>query len=81
VGMWRLGVPPRIPTSLHSVDEGGTETYDRIADTRTGAARPVPHRRRRATCEEVCVGEGDGRACMTYVPFERRYRRKPACLR
>jgi micrococcal nuclease len=84
VGMWRGGVPPRVPTSLHSADEpdlGPRGAYDRIVDTGTGVAEAVPHRRTYRTCEEVCVGEGPGRACMRYVPFARRYRDRPACLR
>jgi len=81
-GIWRGGVPPRIPTSLHSADEPGLAApYDRIADTATGIAAAVPHREVRATCQEVCVGEGEARACMVHVPYERRYRGKPACLR
>jgi endonuclease YncB( thermonuclease family) len=81
-GMWKGGVPPRIPTSLHSADEPGLkEAYDRVADTATGIAAAVPHREVRAICEEVCVGEGEARACMVHVPFERRYRGKPACLK
>jgi len=40
-----------------------------------------PHHRVYRPCEEVCVGEGAERACMTYVPFARRYRDRPACLR
>jgi endonuclease YncB( thermonuclease family) len=83
-GMWAGGVPTRVPTSLHSAGERGLGprgAYDRIADTRTGVAAVVPHARTYATCEERCVGEGPERACMTYVPFERRYRSRPACLR
>lgn len=84
VGMWAEGVPPLLPTSLHSADEEGLGprgAYDRIVETHTGVAEARPHRRRYATCEEVCVGEGAGRACLKYVPFERRYRQRPACLR
>lgn len=81
-GMWARGVPPEIPTSLHSVEEpGGAPAYDRVVDTATGAAVRRPHGRAYRACEEVCVGGGAARACMTYVPFERRYRRRPACLR
>jgi endonuclease YncB( thermonuclease family) len=83
-GIWAGGVPPRIPTSLHSADEpdlGPRGAYDRVADTRTGVADAVPHDRVYAPCEERCAGEGADRACMTYVPFERRYRHRPACLR
>jgi micrococcal nuclease len=84
VGMWAGGAPALVPTSLHSADEpdlGPRGAYDRIADTRTGVAEARPHRRRYHTCEEVCVGEGPERACMLYVPYERRYRDRPACLR
>ncbi len=84
LGMWTGGAPPRVPTSLHSADEpdlGPGGAYDRIADTRTGRTEVVPHARRYRTCEEVCVGGGADRACMLYVPFARRYRNRPACLR
>lgn len=81
-GMWAKGTPPAIPTSLHSAEEnGGGPTYDRIVDTHSGAAQPRAHDRYYRTCEEVCVGAGAGRACMVYVPFERRYRNRPGCLR
>jgi endonuclease YncB( thermonuclease family) len=83
-GLWARGAPPLVPTSLHSADEedlGPRGAYDRIADTRTGAAAARPHGRTYGTCEEVCVGDGPHRACMIYVPFERRYRHRPACLR
>ncbi len=83
-GMWAGGVPPLIPTSLHSVGEPGLGprgAYDRVVDTATGAAEARPHARRYATCEEVCLGEGARLACMRYVPFERRYRGRPRCLR
>ncbi|HET8540878.1 MAG TPA: nuclease [Anaeromyxobacter sp.] len=83
-GMWARGAPPLVPTSLHSADEqdlGPRGAYDRIADTRTGAAAPAPHARTYATCEERCLGDGEDRACMVYVPFARRYRHRPACLR
>jgi endonuclease YncB( thermonuclease family) len=83
-GIWAGGAPPLVPTSLHSAAEpdlGPRGAYDRVADTRTGVAAARPHGRVYATCEEVCVGEGPDRACLRYVPFERRYRHKPACLR
>lgn len=83
-GLWAGGAPRLVPTSLHSADEPGLGprgAYDRIADTRTGVAAARPHALVRAACEEVCLGEGVDRACMTYVPFERRYRDRPACLR
>lgn len=81
-GMWAKGTPAALPTSLHSVEEnGGGPTYDRVVDTRTGEALPRRHARAYRTCQEVCVGAGTDRACMVYVPFERRYRGRPACLR
>jgi endonuclease YncB( thermonuclease family) len=83
-GMWAGGAPPLVPTSLHSAAEPDLDprgAYDRVADTRTGAAAARPHARRYRTCEEVCVGEGPERACLTYVPYERRYRDRPDCLR
>jgi endonuclease YncB( thermonuclease family) len=83
-GMWAYGAPPLLPSSLHSADEpdlGRRGAYDRIVDTRTGLAEARPHGRTYRTCEEVCVGAGRDRACMVYVPFARRYRDKPACLR
>jgi hypothetical protein len=84
VGMWAGGAPPLLPTSVHSVGEAGLGprgAYDRIADTRTGVAEARPHGRTYRLCEEVCVGDGAERACMVYVPYERRYRGRPACLR
>jgi endonuclease YncB( thermonuclease family) len=83
-GMWAGGAPPLLPTSLHSADEpelGPRGAYDRVADTRTGETEARTHRRTYRTCQEVCVGEGPDRACMTYVPFARRYRDRPGCLR
>jgi len=78
------GAPRLVPTSLHSADEpdlGPRGAYDRVADTRSGAAPARPHDRTYRICEEVCLGEGADRACMTYVPFARRFRGRPACLR
>jgi endonuclease YncB( thermonuclease family) len=83
-GIWEGGAPPLVPTSLHSASEAGLApggAYDRVADTRTGAAEARPHARRYRVCEEVCLGAGSDRACMRYVPYERRYRDRPRCLR
>ncbi|HET6922753.1 MAG TPA: thermonuclease family protein [Anaeromyxobacteraceae bacterium] len=82
-GMWRRGVPPLAPSSLHSADEPDLAgaAYDRVVDTSTGRAEPRRHQGTYRVCQEVCVGEGRERACMTYVPFARRYRDRPACLR
>jgi endonuclease YncB( thermonuclease family) len=82
-GLWAGGVPPELITSLHAAGEKGLGPkgpYDRVVDTRTGAATARPHRRSYATCQEVCLGKGARRTCMVYVPFERRYRDRPACL-
>ncbi len=80
-GMWARGAPPVVPTSLHSADEPGRRwAYDRVADTRTGTSSLRRHRRVYAACEEVCVGEGEKLACMTYVPFDRQHRNRPPCL-
>ena len=84
VGIWAGGAPPLVPTSVHSADErelGPKGAYDRVADTRSGVTAVRPHARVYRPCEEICVGEGAERACMTYVPYARRYRNRPACLR
>jgi len=79
-GMWAKGVPPAIPTSLHSAAENPRgRAYDRVVDTATGVATTREHSRSYAMCEEVCWG-GGGRACMIYVPFERRHQHRPRCL-
>jgi endonuclease YncB( thermonuclease family) len=81
-GMWAKGIPGVIVSSLHSPEEqGGGEAYDRVVDTATGEARKAPHRSRYRTCQEVCRGDPEGGSCMVYVPFERRYRDRPGCLR
>ena len=81
-GMWRKGAPPLIPSSLHSAGEPGLvgEPYDRIVDTRTGRTEVRRHPGAYRICQVVCVGAGADRACMTYVPFERRYKDRPGCL-
>jgi len=82
-GMWAGGVPPLVLTSVHAEGEAGLGAkgaYDRVVDARTGQAAARPHRRRYQPCEEVCVGEPPLRSCLTYVPFARRYRDRPACL-
>ncbi len=82
-GIWAGGVPPEIVTSLHSAGEKdlrGKPPHDRLVDTATGRTRRRRHRTRYRTCQEVCIGDGPARSCMVYVPFERRYRDRPACL-
>jgi hypothetical protein len=76
-------VPPTLITSLHSAGERGLDgkaPYDRLVDTRTGVTRVRVHGSSYRTCEEVCIGAGPTLSCMVYVPFERRYRDRPACL-
>lgn len=83
VGMWAKGVPNGVVTSVHSVDEPGAEggqAYDRVVDTRTGAALKRAHTQTYATCQTVCHETDGDRSCMVYVPFERRYKHKPPCL-
>lgn len=80
-GMWAKGVPARLLSSVHSrAESGGVAAYDCLVDTRTGETHPLRHDRTYGTCEEVCVGDGAERACMRYVPFERRHRGRPGCL-
>ena len=50
------------------------------ATAATRGARVRHHQASYRTCQEVCVGEGPVASCMVYVPFERRYRDRPACL-
>jgi len=81
-GIWAKGVPRGIVTSVHSAAEGTRGgAYNRVVDTRTGVARGRPHAVAYATCAEVCEQTEGDRACMVYVPFERRYRHRPWCLR
>ncbi|MCB9795633.1 MAG: nuclease [Alphaproteobacteria bacterium] len=80
VGMWAKGAPEGLLTSLHSLDEytDKTETYNRVADLKTGKAEESTHSTNYTTCQEVCV-EG---SCMIYVPYELRYGPKKAdCLK
>lgn len=87
-GIWRRGVVKGILTSLHSLGESSepsatasASAYNRVVDTRTGEAQKRPHRQTYRICEVVCEETEGDRSCMVYVPFERRYRQKPACLR
>lgn len=77
-GMWAKGVPPQIVSTAHSAAEG--RGYDRLVDTRTGAATVRSHHTVYGVCEEVCVGSGAERACFVYVPYERRHKNRPPCL-
>lgn len=84
-GIWAKGVPTAVVTSLHSADELGRDgelknpVYNRVVDTKTGQSTTMAHATVYEICQEVCVDGTD--ACMTYVPFEKRYRGKPDCLR
>jgi micrococcal nuclease len=81
-GIWRRGVVRGIVTSVHSESESpGAEAYNRVVDTKTGQAVKRAHRQSYRTCELVCEETQGARSCMVYVPFERRYRQKAACLR
>lgn len=85
VGMWAKGVPALIITSLHSADEPRSkktgESYNRVADTRTGQARKVKHSDTYGECQNVCLGPKLRQSCLIYVPFEHRYKNKAECLR
>jgi endonuclease YncB( thermonuclease family) len=81
-GIWEKGAVNGVITSLHSKGEDGDDTpYNRVVDTRTGAAMKRPHQQRYEVCQEVCETTDGDESCMTYVPFERRYKRKPDCLK
>jgi endonuclease YncB( thermonuclease family) len=84
-GMWEKGVVKGVVTSVHSLGEDGDETdtvvYNRVVDTRTGAALKRAHDKKYGSCEKVCeTTEGDV-SCLVYVPFKHRYRQQPDCLR
>jgi endonuclease YncB( thermonuclease family) len=85
VGMWAKGTTTGVITSLHSVGEDGddaqTEAYNRVVDTATGLALKRKHGQRYETCQKVCEKTGEGESCMVYVPFKKRYRGQPSCLR
>ena len=84
-GMWRKGVTTGVITSLHSVGEDGdaeqTEAYNRVVDTRTGAALKRAHHDTYESCQQVCETTDGAQSCMVYVPFKHRYRAKPDCLK
>ena len=82
VGIWAKGVPDVIVTSLHSAAEDpDSQAYNRIVDAKTGTSRVREHADTYEVCQEVCEGGSERGACLTYVPFEIRYRNKPDCLR
>lgn len=82
-GIWEKGAPDGVITSLHSVDEDGggkAQVYNRVVDTRTGAALQRNHGKAYGLCEEVCEETNGTTSCMVYVPFARRYKNQPDCL-
>ncbi len=83
-GMWAKGASKCVISSLHSVDEddsSGDRAYNRVVDTRTGEALKHAHQHRYETCQKVCETIDGDESCMVYVPFKRRYRDQPDCLR
>ncbi|MDB4982566.1 MAG: hypothetical protein JWM82_3318 [Myxococcales bacterium] len=83
-GIWADGVPDLILTSVHSADEpgrrAGAHAHNRVVDPRTGKTDLREHDEVYATCEDVCEVGGKTKTCLVYVPFEQRYRNRPACL-
>jgi endonuclease YncB( thermonuclease family) len=78
-GMWAWGVPRAIVTSAHSAADGG---YDRLVDPHTGRSEVRRHGRSHEPCAWVCApGDGEPPSCLLHVPYTRRYRDRPACLR
>lgn len=83
-GMWAKGATLGVVTSLHSLNEDGpgdTEAYNRVVDTRTGQALKRAHRDTYETCQRVCLATDGQQSCMVYVPFKKRYRDQPECLK
>lgn len=86
-GMWRYGIPRAIVTSVHSIDEKDDddplaedrkESYNRLADTRTGKTFVVKHSKVFKPCDAFCHSG----SCMLYVPFDKRFGdERPECLR
>lgn len=83
-GIWAKGSTNGVITSLHSVGEEGSEepeAYNRVVDTRTGAALKRKHIDRYESCQNVCLETDGQKSCMIYVPFKHRYRGQPDCLK
>lgn len=79
LGMWKGGVPELLITSLHSVDEGANNTYNRMISAVDGHNETWKHEESYGTCENVCLEQDN--SCMIYVPFGQRYgKSKPECL-
>lgn len=82
-GMWAKGTVKGVVTSVHSANEADAEgpPYNRVVDTRTGAASKRVHEKTYETCQEVCETTDGDVSCMVYVPFKQRYKNKPDCLK
>ncbi len=78
LGIWAKGTPEHIVTSVHSAAEG--RGRNRLVSTRTGKTWLNPHQNDYEICQEVCEGPSVSGSCMVYVPYEVRYKNKPACL-
>jgi micrococcal nuclease len=79
LGLWAGGIPDEIITSLHSAEEGAEHTYNRLISTKDGSSTMVEHEKSYATCEKVCIEQGN--SCMIYVPYNERYgRNRSECL-
>jgi micrococcal nuclease len=84
IGMWAKGVPRGVVTSLHALGEEGGKSdtaYNRVVDTRTGEALKRAHKDSYEVCQEVCVETDGTSSCMTYVPFDRRFKNRADCLK
>ena len=92
VGMWELGVPSFILTSVHSFDEfrGKSMAYNRFVSTLDGHSELELHKNVYKNCEEVCEAPSEGsleeslgdRSCMIYVSSKNRFgRNRASCLR
>jgi endonuclease YncB( thermonuclease family) len=83
-GMWKKGVVKGVISSLHSIgeEEGSADVaYNRVVNTADGTALKREHHAKYDTCQEVCETTDGEKSCMIYVPFERRYKNQPPCLR
>jgi micrococcal nuclease len=90
-GIWAKTIPEVILSSVHSADEEQRistrrqaperKAYNRVVDTRTGQTTKLPHTSVYDLCQEVCERKGETESCLIYVPFDRRYHDRPACLR
>ena len=82
VGMWAKGVPTEIVTKVDAAtEENGWSSANWLVSTEDGRSRRVAHRDEHRICDEVCVGRPPAvPSCLVWVPWERRYEDRPACL-